>query len=210
MADKKVSELTALNAVSGDDLLLVVNDPSGTPTSRKISVNNLFGNVVVNTTHKARTTFTSNVSITGTTVTSTANVAITGGFSVNSTAILPAIQDRMQVANTQSLVNDRIQVANATLLINDRVQVANLANHPTIDGPTLTGITSTTTLQCNTVTIAANTGLRLYAGGITDNVPATSNAATEGIQSGTIWYSNNHLYIAVDGITIKRVALSTF
>jgi len=207
MADKKVSELVTLNTASGDDLLLVVNDPSGTPASRKITVNNLFGNVVVSTTHKARTTFNANVIIATNSVTATANVAITGGLSVNSTAILPAVQDRMQVANTTSLVNDRMQVANTTLLVNDRMQVSNA--NALLNNSTLTGATIARTMYSNAVIVLANTGLILTGGGLAQ-VPATSNATTEGIAAGTIWYSNNHLYIAVDANTIKRVNLSTF
>lgn len=35
MADSKLTALTALSAVTGDDLLYVVDDPAGTPTSKK-------------------------------------------------------------------------------------------------------------------------------------------------------------------------------
>jgi len=42
------------------------------------------------------------------------------------------------------------------------------------------------------------------------NTPATSNAVTEGLSVGTIFYSNTHLYIVTDSNTIKRVNLSTF
>jgi hypothetical protein len=45
---KKVSELTALTSPSGEDLLLIVDDPSGTPTTKKVTVSNLFGNVAAN------------------------------------------------------------------------------------------------------------------------------------------------------------------
>lgn len=38
-ADIKVSSMTAANSVTSDDLLMVVNDPGGTPASRKITVN---------------------------------------------------------------------------------------------------------------------------------------------------------------------------
>jgi len=204
MADKKVSELTAITNLSGDDLLLVVNDPSGTPASRKITVNNLFGNVVVSTTHKARTTFNANVIIATNSVAATANVAITGGLSVNSTAILPAVQDRMQVANTTSLVNDRMQVANTTLLVNDRMQVANA--NALLDNPTLIGTTATTDLSTNTIVVIANTGLRVSV----SSAPSSNNPTTEGWTAGTVAFSNTYLYIAVDANTIKRVPLSVF
>jgi hypothetical protein len=41
MADKKVTALDALTTVAADDLLLIVDDPSGTPTSKKVTAANL-------------------------------------------------------------------------------------------------------------------------------------------------------------------------
>lgn len=45
----KVTEMTELVNVTGDDIFMVINDPDGLPANRKISVSNLFANVVVNT-----------------------------------------------------------------------------------------------------------------------------------------------------------------
>jgi hypothetical protein len=42
MADTKLADLTALTVPSGDDLLYVVDDPAGTPSDRKITVDDLF------------------------------------------------------------------------------------------------------------------------------------------------------------------------
>jgi len=50
MATKKVSELTALTAPASEDLLLIVDDPSGAAASKKITVGNLFGNCSSNVT----------------------------------------------------------------------------------------------------------------------------------------------------------------
>lgn len=46
MADraKKFTELTATTSVAGDAVLVLVQDPSGTPATRKITVNNLLSN----------------------------------------------------------------------------------------------------------------------------------------------------------------------
>lgn len=41
MADTKISALTALATPAGEDLLAIVDDPSGTPTSKKITVSSL-------------------------------------------------------------------------------------------------------------------------------------------------------------------------
>ena len=43
MADKKVTQLTALTVATKDDLLLVIDDPLGSPISKKITVDNFFG-----------------------------------------------------------------------------------------------------------------------------------------------------------------------
>lgn len=50
MADraKKISELTALSAASGDDLLVVVDSPSSNATTKKITITNVFNTVAAN------------------------------------------------------------------------------------------------------------------------------------------------------------------
>lgn len=45
MADKKITQLTEATSISQDDLLLIVDDPSGTPINKKITATNLFANV---------------------------------------------------------------------------------------------------------------------------------------------------------------------
>ena len=84
MADKKVTELSAITNLSGDDLLLVVNDPSGTPASNKVTLTNLFANVVPDTTHKGNVTFVANTTFSGTKATISANTTFSGDMRATS------------------------------------------------------------------------------------------------------------------------------
>lgn len=45
MADKKTSQLPLLNNPAGEDLLYIVDNPSGTPESKAVRLSVLFGNI---------------------------------------------------------------------------------------------------------------------------------------------------------------------
>ena len=49
MADRKITELAALTTPNQKDLLYTVDDPTGTPVSKQLSLFNLFGAVPANT-----------------------------------------------------------------------------------------------------------------------------------------------------------------
>jgi hypothetical protein len=203
MADKKVSELSAITNLSGDDLLLVVNDPSGTPTSNKITVGNVFANVAVQSTFKANTVFSGN------------RMTISANVVLNGTNITSLFEDRMQVANVTStyVTNATFQsvLSNTNSAISDRFQVSNaFSTFANSADPIFTGTATADTLNTNFMTIINPKGLLLVGGGVTTQVPATSNTASEDINVGTFWYSNNYLYIAVDSNTIKRIELESF
>jgi len=85
MADKKVTQLTALTAPANTDLLLVIDDPAGSPVSKKITIEDLFGST-------AQTTFTTiNLVTTGNTnlaannfvFDATTNTTFTRGVTIN-------------------------------------------------------------------------------------------------------------------------------
>jgi len=72
MADKKITQLDELTAVSSDDLVHVVNDPSGTPANKKVTVQNFFDPIAVgtlrttaNTIIEAKSFFKANTTVTG-------------------------------------------------------------------------------------------------------------------------------------------------
>ncbi|OGI00482.1 MAG: hypothetical protein A2Y25_12085 [Candidatus Melainabacteria bacterium GWF2_37_15] len=41
MADKKITQLDELTSVSSSDLMLVIDDPAGTPVSKKATIQNV-------------------------------------------------------------------------------------------------------------------------------------------------------------------------
>jgi len=134
MADKKVSQLTSLVTTAAEDLLLVIDDPNGTPTSKNMTVKSFFGAVPSNTVFNGRVTLKANTTITCSNTVVTSNVNIT---------------------------------SNGLLKVNNFI----------------------TTIR---------------------STPASNNAATAGYKLGQAFFTNTHLYIAVNATTLKRVALSTF
>lgn len=63
MANQKITELTALTTPALEDLLAIVDDPSGTPVTKKITIENLIaglflGNVVIQTLTSSSGTYT--------------------------------------------------------------------------------------------------------------------------------------------------------
>jgi hypothetical protein len=74
MADKKVTELAALTSPVSEDTLLIVDNPNGTPASKKITLklSTLTGNVTINC---SNTTISSNVN-----VTAAKGIKLTSGF----------------------------------------------------------------------------------------------------------------------------------
>ena len=258
MADKKVSELSAITNASGDDLLLVVNDPSGTPTSNKLTINNLFANVVPTTTHKGRVTFKANTNYTGTKATFAANVTVSGTLNVtgskgiqidgttmlggngklhaNNTITTGTITDAMLATDYTTIANvtstfqtkaDAIATNNALLVL---INNANPA-FTSVDADIIYAANiSATSVQlsgdlvstANITAVNISTSNLISEGVYTSNLhiqtldfepkpdPVTSNAVTEGILQGEIFFSNTHLYIAVSNNTIKRITLTDF
>ncbi len=78
MADKKVTQLTALASPNDEDLLLLVDDPNGTPVSKKIDVKTFVGNIPSNTAISGSLTVSSNGTFSGSNTVFSSNVVVTG------------------------------------------------------------------------------------------------------------------------------------
>lgn len=85
MADRKVSQLTALTTPANTDLLLIIDDPSGSPISKKISVEDLLGNSnqLVVTAMNVRATGDATYAANNITLDANTNITLTRGVVIN-------------------------------------------------------------------------------------------------------------------------------
>lgn len=65
MSTKKITELNAANSVASSDLLVTVTSPSGSAATKKITVQNFFGNVSTSVAINNTATFASSLTVTG-------------------------------------------------------------------------------------------------------------------------------------------------
>jgi hypothetical protein len=107
MADKKVTQLTALTTPTAPDLLLIVDDPNGTPVSKKITLKSLFGAVTSNTIFSANVTvsgnraqFASNVNITKTLTANTVKITLGSTPASNNATTVGMAIGEMRFTNT--------------------------------------------------------------------------------------------------------------
>ena len=106
MADRKITELTALTSTNNADLLYVVDDPNGTPVSKKVTLKNLFNSVPANTTFSEKMTVSGNTTLNGsnTIISSNVNVTAAKGPKINSGFVTLAAKTTVSSNNTTTVL----------------------------------------------------------------------------------------------------------
>ena len=106
MADRKITELTALTSTNNADLLYVVDDPNGTPVSKKVTLKNLFNSVPANTTFSEKMTVSGNTTLNGsnTIISSNVNVTSAKGPKINSGFVTLAAKTTVSSNNTTTVL----------------------------------------------------------------------------------------------------------
>ena len=101
MADKKVTQLTALTVPTKEDVLLIIDDPLGSPISKKITVDNFFGATSALTVNAISITASGTTALSANTFTLTSNTqsTLTRGISINSSG---ADSDTVIASDNQS------------------------------------------------------------------------------------------------------------
>ena len=111
MADKKVSQLTSATTAVAPDLLMIVTDPNGTPTSKKITVKSLFGAVGSNT------VFSANVTVRGNRAQFASNVNITKTLTANTVKITYGSTPASNNATTVGMAVGELRFTNTYVYI---------------------------------------------------------------------------------------------
>ena len=106
MADRKITELTALTSTNNADLLYVVDDPNGTPVSKKVTLKNFFNSVPANTTFSEKMTVSGNTTLNGsnTVISSNVNVTAAKGPKINSGFVTLAAKTTVSSNNTTTVL----------------------------------------------------------------------------------------------------------
>lgn len=108
MADKKVTQLAALTAPNKNDILLVVDDPSGTPVSKKITIENLLGATTELEVAAVNIDATGRYRLSGNTVL----IEATNGITANGDIVVTGAVDAAELsidADTPSSSNNTVQ-----------------------------------------------------------------------------------------------------
>jgi hypothetical protein len=111
MADKKVTQLASLTTTAAPDLLYIVDDPNGTPVSKKITIKSLFGSVPSNT------VFKDNVTVSGNTVQLASAVNITKTLTANTVKITFGSTPASNNATTVGMAVGEMRFTNTYLYI---------------------------------------------------------------------------------------------
>jgi phage baseplate assembly protein gpV len=111
MADKKVTQLTALTTPTAPDLLMIVDDPNGTPVSKKITLKSFFGAVTSNT------VFSANVTVSGNRVQLASNVNITKTLTANTVKITLGSTPASNNATTVGMAIGEMRFTNTYIYI---------------------------------------------------------------------------------------------
>ena len=189
MADKRITGLPALTTTSKDDVLLVVDDPAGTPTNKKVSVQNFFSNVesesvFANVTAASNSTTASLVSKGGLGVVKNlivdGNVSVNGVFTLSGNGSISNLSSNLTPDTTITY-----DVGNTTASWKD-AYIQSIKGH----SGTLT-ISANSTLSANLSATGQDTKILGTNMNVDSNATFTANLTVHSDSSNTVINSSN-------------------
>ena len=156
MADKKVTQLTALTAPTKEDLLLIIDDPLGSPISKKITVDNFFGATSALTVNAISLISSSDTSLTANNFTFTvANTAtFTKGLVINSSGA--ASDTQIKSDNQANMFYVKASTDRIGIMTNDPTSVLDINADSVRIRTANTPASSSVNWQVGTITWDAN------------------------------------------------------
>ena len=209
MADKRISGLPAISSAAREDLLLVVDDPAGTPSNKKVSLTQFFSNVepeivFANTKALASSTNASVIFKGGVAIQD--SIKVDTDLTVNANAIL-------NIATITSISSDLVGDTNATYDLGNTTIGWKNVYVGIIKGDTAENllITANTNASANIIFTGANVHIKSNTTIAGTNTVTTSNATFSGanvVISGTNSHVTSNTTIA--GTNSTFTANATF
>ena len=156
MADKKVTQLTALTAPVKEDLLLIIDDPLGSPISKKITVDNFFGATSALTVNAISLISSSDTSLTANNFTFTAanTVTFTKGLVINDGGT--ASDTQIKSDNQANMFYVRASTDRIGIMTNNPTSVLDINSDSVRIRTANTPVNSSVNWQVGTITWDAN------------------------------------------------------
>ena len=205
MADVKISNLGAISAVAGEDLVAIVDDPSGTPASRKATIDQIKTYIGGITTSSTDTFTNKSIDLTDNTLTGTSaelKTAIsdeTGSgslvFATSPTLITPAL------GTPSALVGTSITGTASGLTAGNVTTNANLTGDVTSSGNATT--IATDAVDISMLSASGTAGSTTFLRG--DNAWAVVDASPLTTKGDVYTYDtgNQRLAVGADGLVLK-------
>ena len=202
----KISELTAVTAATGDDIIMIVDNVANSSSieTKKITVNNFFGSLGTTGSNSV------SASISGNTLTISLNAPVINKYMVTSADVASQLNVAPYTNTLTTTTTNATTTANASTL------------RFSFDG----SIKGTSTVNANgepTITISSshdsviqnpqyNTARVKKLNFNTVATPSNSSYvnSTFQVKGGDVFYDTSYIYVAVSNTEIKKVALSAF
>jgi len=201
----KISELNATTSVTGDDLLVVVDDVANTSAieTKKVTVNNFYNSLGVTGSNSV------SASISGNALTISLSAPVISKIDVTDTRVTSQ-SNTAPYANTLGTIDSNsIFTANSSTLkfsFGGSIQgsVANDAN-----GVPIITIDSSEDIIQNPLFNVVRANKINFVGTATPANNSYVNSTFEAV-TGDMFYDSNYIYVAISNTEIKRIQLSAF
>lgn len=201
----KISELNALTAVTGDDLLVVVDEVANSSAieTKKVTVNNFFQSLGVTASNSV------SASVSGNSLTISLNAPVINKYNVTDSR-LTTQSNTAPYSNTIATVESNTSTtANASTLNFEFTGIIQGSTSQNANGEPVITISSSETVVQNPLYNTVRVNKLNFVGTATPSNSSYVNSTFEVVQ-GDMFYDSDYIYVAVSNTEIKKITLSAF